>query len=243
MRLRIRSELKPGGTAVSRAKLFSTNAPATASVIASATSHDDQDRANAAAAGRRVIAEAVLERRRAAGRASPAPAKEARPRASRRTARTRAPARRPRFRSGVEYRPVRTPRQPESRHRPAAMPQTPPIVERTMPSVRHCATRRAPARADREPDRRFAPAGRRAGEQQVRDVGARDQQHESDGAGQRHQRRLRVADDRLVRARQPHAPSFVRLRIGGLELCAGRRPLQPGPTPASRPPSIGRRPP
>jgi hypothetical protein len=86
-----------------------------------------------------------------------------------------------------------------------------------MPSVRHCATRR-PRLA---PNRRFAPAGGRAGEQQVRDVGASNQEHESDGTSQCHQRWLRVSHDRFVGAHQPHSPSFVRLRIRRFELCGG----------------------
>ena len=70
------------------------------------------------------------------------------------------------------------------------------------------ARRRGPAGAERETNRGLAPARRRPREQQVRHVGARDQQDEADGADEHQQRRLGVADDRVVqrpssRTRQP----------------------------------------
>ena len=51
--------------------------------------------------------------------------------------------------------------------------------------------------ADRRADRDLAPAAGRAHEQEVRDVGAGDEQHEADGADQHEQRRADVPDERL----------------------------------------------
>ncbi len=48
-------------------------------------------------------------------------------------------------------------------------------------------------RAERRADGTFARPARRACQQQVGDVGARDQQHEADGSHQRHEHRLRLA--------------------------------------------------
>jgi hypothetical protein len=50
-----------------------------------------------------------------------------------------------------------------------------------------------PRRAEREADGHLARAGRGASEQQVRNVRARDQQHECRDAQQQHQRRSRFA--------------------------------------------------
>ena len=57
--------------------------------------------------------------------------------------------------------------------------------------------------AERGPHGDLALARRRAREQQVRDVHARDQQHEADGAEQQPERASQVADHRFV---QRHAP-------------------------------------
>ena len=54
------------------------------------------------------------------------------------------------------------------------------------------------ARADRGAHRQLALPRRAARQQQVRDVGARDEQHQSDRAEQHQQRPLHVADDHLA---------------------------------------------
>ena len=67
--------------------------------------------------------------------------------------------------------------------------RAPPATASTRLSVSSCRTSRAAARAERGAHRHLAPARRAAREQQVRDVGARDQQHRGDRAEQHDQRR------------------------------------------------------
>ena len=73
-----------------------------------------------------------------------------------------------------------------------------------------------PARADRDAHGDFALPPRRAREQHVRDVRARDQQHERDGAENHEQRRAHVSDD--LRREIGDAHVAVRSRILLLEL-------------------------
>jgi hypothetical protein len=97
------------------------------------------------------------------------------------------------------------------------------------------------AGAQREANRGLAPPRRRPREQEIRHIGARDQQHEANRANEDEEGRLRVADNRIVHARETDAPAFVGLRIGRLELRAerihfGLRRRQPdaGPQAAGR---------
>ena len=64
----------------------------------------------------------------------------------------------------------------------------------------------APARAEGETHRDLPAAGGRAGEEQVCDVDAGDQQDESHGGQQRHQRRAAVAKQGLLQAAHRHGP-------------------------------------
>ena len=57
-----------------------------------------------------------------------------------------------------------------------------------------------PTRTDREPDGHFSGACRRSCEQQVRDVGAGDEQHERRDAEQQAERRLRLVRNRALAA-------------------------------------------
>ena len=59
----------------------------------------------------------------------------------------------------------------------------------------------AAAGADRRADRDLAPPAGRAHQQQVRDVRARDQQHEADGAGEHRAASAHVADERFLKRR------------------------------------------
>ena len=71
----------------------------------------------------------------------------------------------------------------------------------------------AAAGAERRPDRQLARAHRRAGEQQVGDVGAADEEHESDDAEEQHRREPQIAaDDRIVHPLERHAAALVGLR-------------------------------
>jgi hypothetical protein len=63
-----------------------------------------------------------------------------------------------------------------------------------------------PPRAERRPDRDLLLAGRRTGQQQVRDVRARDQQHQADQGLQDDQRLLEPRPDVGVAARRRHDP-------------------------------------
>jgi hypothetical protein len=56
----------------------------------------------------------------------------------------------------------------------------------------------APARSDREPDRHLAGARRAAHQQQVRDVRARDQQHERADTEEQRERSPRAARERAL---------------------------------------------
>ena len=64
--------------------------------------------------------------------------------------------------------------------------------------MRSCRTSRAAAGADGGADRHLAAPADGAGQQQVRDVGAGDEQDEADGADEDPQRAAHVADDLLA---------------------------------------------
>ena len=65
--------------------------------------------------------------------------------------------------------------------------------------------------AERAAHRNLALAAGRPREQQVCDVGARDQQHEADRDEERHERPPRVLDDILLQRNDPdvHVPGLV----------------------------------
>ena len=81
---------------------------------------------------------------------------------------------------------------------PSPRPRTPPIIESTTLSVSSWRMIRAAARAHRRADGDLAPANGRAHEQQVRDVGARNQQDEGHRADQHPQRAADVANDDVL---------------------------------------------
>ena len=74
----------------------------------------------------------------------------------------------------------------------------------------------AAARAERRAQGNFLPARRRARQQQIRHVRARDQQDDGDGAQQHHQRTAGVADDFLLQGakRRAEAVAIVAWMIG-----------------------------
>ena len=74
-------------------------------------------------------------------------------------------------------------------------PRTPPAAASTRLSVASCRTRRQAARAERGAQRHLVLTRGRARQQQVRHVGARDEQHERHRAHERDERRPRVLDD------------------------------------------------
>ncbi len=101
--------------------------------------------------------------------------------------------------------------------RASSRPAAPPAIASTSASISSCwKTRRAP-RAERRADRDLLAASERAREEQVADVGARDQQHERDRGEQHHQRHADVADDQLLQRDDGGAPAGVLLRILALE--------------------------
>ena len=214
------SESKPGVTDVSRAKLLKSRAPADRERHRQRHFAHDQHRTAAAAAGRRVVANAVLQRdarsaRIAGTSAGSAPASMATITVNART------GRRPRFRRAAARPPGRTPRRPNRAER-RAIPQAPPIIDNTMFSVSHCATMRP----------RLAPSARRIVVSRRRDVARASSRFETfahaisstnpTAPASSHQRRLGASHDRLVGARQPHAPAVVRLWIGRFELRGDR---------------------
>ena len=79
-------------------------------------------------------------------------------------------------------------------------PAIPPRTASSSDSVRSCPIKRAPARADREPDGHLSGACGRSREQQVGDVGAGDEQHERRDAKQQAERRLRLVRNRALAA-------------------------------------------
>ena len=96
-------------------------------------------------------------------------------------------------------------------------PRTPPTAASSTLSARSCRISRDLAGAQRGPDRHLAAAPRGAGEQKVCDVGAGDEQHQSDRARKRENRRPRAADHPLVKRLEADARVVVLLM----------QPLQP----------------
>ena len=96
----------------------------------------------------------------------------------------------------------------------AARRATPPVSDEQQALAAHPARQVPAAGAEREPHRRLVRSRGRANEQQVRDVGARDQQHEADGAHQHEQRRSRAADRPLANRREPQARVGIGVGVG-----------------------------
>jgi hypothetical protein len=72
------------------------------------------------------------------------------------------------------------------------------------------------AGAERRANRDFLPARQRTREQEIGDVGARDEQHESDGANQHDERAPDVADDLFLQRHDAEGQSAVgRIRQAG----------------------------
>src|ERR671934_130294 len=82
-------------------------------------------------------------------------------------------------------------------------------VGRTRPSDSGAVVSRPPARAERGTDRHLLLPRRAAGEQQVRDVGAADEQHQRDRAEQHEEWRTEIADDRRVQGLDEDAGAGV----------------------------------
>ena len=99
-----------------------------------------------------------------------------------------------------------------SPHCATSRPRPPPSTHSTRLSVSSCRMTRIAAGAERAADRDLALARRAAREQQVGDVGARDQQHEADRAGQHEQRRPQIAGQLAVHRHEQRAPAGVELR-------------------------------
>ena len=128
-----------------------------------------------------------------------------------------------------------TPREGEQQAR--AIPPRP--ASRTL-SVRSWRTTRqwpAPSAA-RTANSRVRPMERAS--KKIRDVGARNQQQESDRGQQHQQERLDVADDIFLHGNQRDAGVFIRRPEKRQPDCARPRPCRPGPAPASRPASAVR---
>ena len=92
----------------------------------------------------------------------------------------------------------------------------------------------APRRAQRETDRDLLLPVGGPRQQQVRDVGAGDEQHEGDRAQEQHQGRAQVADDRVEERLQGHALPGVAVgkllgQAGGDGLHVGARAVDVTP--------------
>ena len=94
---------------------------------------------------------------------------------------------------------------PSSAQRPSTKPAAD-ADDRQQPRFDEQLTRdRGAARAERRAQRDFLLAIDRAGQQQLADVDARDQQHDADRREQQQERRTRRADDRLPAPARPRA--------------------------------------
>ena len=78
---------------------------------------------------------------------------------------------------------------------------------RTMLSVSSCRTRRRAAGAERDANRELSLTRRAACEQEVRDVDARDEQHEADGRAITKQRGAHRADHLVANRNRDRATS------------------------------------
>ncbi len=103
-------------------------------------------------------------------------------------------------------------------------PATPPAMPSTTDSVRSCRISRPRPAPSATRTASSVPSRRRTREQQVRDVRARDQQHEADGAEQHEQRRSHVAEHQVAQSDRVERQPAIRLRKPRLQLRA--KPLQ-----------------
>ena len=78
-------------------------------------------------------------------------------------------------------------------------------------------------------------ARRRSREQQVGDVGARDHEHQDDGAEQHPERVADAADDLLVRGHERDAPAVIRIRVLARDVPRRSPPSPAAPARSSRP--------
>ena len=85
-----------------------------------------------------------------------------------------------------------------------------------------------PRGAQRTADRELALARLGPRQHQVRDVDARDEQHEADGDAKRHQRRLGVARDDFTQGADRQAQPLVRIRGGMRRDESGRQRIELG---------------
>ena len=88
-----------------------------------------------------------------------------------------------------------------------------------------------PTRAERQPHGDLALATRRTREHEVRDVRARDEQHERDGAEHDQHHRPDIARDVLAVRLEPRGPPLVRVAEPLLELAHRGRRGAPAPAP------------
>ena len=116
--------------------------------------------------------------------------------------------------------------------RASSSPAAPPASASTIDSTIRCwNTRRRPG-AERGADRELLAAAHRARQDQVADVGARDQQHQRHGAEQHQQRGPHVADDQLMQRDRRAAPA--RRSRPGMPLRAASRSPRAPTSPAAR---------
>ena len=128
--------------------------------------------------------------------------------------------RRSRIRAEAHAAPTRRDRRSRTR---AARRATPPVSasSRLSPHIQRVRSQRLAPSASA--NRRLVRSRRRANEQQVRDVGAGDQQHEADGAHQHQQRRSRAADRALANRHEPQARVGIGVGVGRVGARVGVR--------------------
>ncbi len=82
---------------------------------------------------------------------------------------------------------------------PSASPSAPPVNDSTRLSVKSWRTMRPRPGADGQSNRDFTLAAGGADQQEIRDVGARDQQHQTDRASQHQERWPNIEHDRVLK--------------------------------------------
>ena len=211
---------------------------------------DEQRRREAGGRARRGIRCRTIGRRcearrrdRRARRAPRARAGRAWSRAAWSAHRTAGPSHRDAHRPGAEAWRARSPAATRTSHHASTRPSAPPAIEKTALSVNSCRTIRPRLPPDRGPDRQLALPRDAARQQQIRDVGARDHQHQRDRHGQHGQRRPRrcrhVVDHRARVDDDRRRPCRRRARSADVWAPPARRPcLRPPPARASRPASV-----
>ena len=97
-------------------------------------------------------------------------------------------------------------------HHARSRPKRPPSAERTTLSASSWRMRRRASGAERGAHGELALPRRRPRQQQVGDVGARDQQHEGHGAGQDEERRTHVTGQLIAQRDDARRPAGVEVR-------------------------------